>query len=228
MSQPWPDGTEPGNPGGLETGTVKADGLECAREWPAGAPGHGYYDPPAAVPPGQYPLEVTGVTPDHGSTAGGEQASVYGASFDSAIIVTFGGVQAGGVALVTPEELACTVPPGALGPADVTVQTAAGSATLTAGWTYETPAAPVTIAASFTYTPAAPTTQDNVTFDGSASTPGAGQTITGYAWLFNNQTTRSGQVVTWRLPSGHGEYDATLTVTDSGGGSDSLTQVLVI
>jgi hypothetical protein len=46
MSQPWPDGEEPGNPGGLDMGTVKAPGIECAREWPDGAPGLDYYDPP--------------------------------------------------------------------------------------------------------------------------------------------------------------------------------------
>jgi len=82
--------------------------------------------------------------------------------------------------------------------------------------------------AAFTYAPPDPVTTDLVTFDGSASTPGQDQSVTAYDWLFNNSVTRSGAVVTWRLPSGHGSYDATLTVTDSGGGSDSLTQVLTI
>jgi hypothetical protein len=48
MSQPWPDGTEPGNPGGLDMGTVKEPGTECAREWPDGPPGADFYDPPPA------------------------------------------------------------------------------------------------------------------------------------------------------------------------------------
>jgi PKD repeat protein len=87
------------------------------------------------------------------------------------------------------------------------------------------PAPPV---ASFTYAPPDPATTDLVTFDATASVPGPGQVITAYDWLFNHQATRSGAVVTWRLPSGSGSYDATLTVTDSGGGTGSLTQVLAI
>jgi PKD repeat protein len=87
---------------------------------------------------------------------------------------------------------------------------------------------PVPVAA-FTYAPPAPTTTTLVTFDGSSSQPAvADAIITSYAWLFNNQTTRSGVTCTWRLPSAHGSYDATLTITDTTGGSDSVTQALVI
>lgn len=46
LAQPWPDGTEPGNCGALDMGTVKEPGTECAREWPDGAPGADYYTPP--------------------------------------------------------------------------------------------------------------------------------------------------------------------------------------
>jgi hypothetical protein len=232
MAQPWPDGDEPGNPGGLEMGTVKADGGECAREWPNGAPGHGYYDPPPTVPPPPYvpALEVTGVQPDHGDVAGGALTDVYGADFTTGgtTTVTFGGAAATSVVVVTPEHLTCFPPAGTAGPADVTVTTPDGSATLPGGYTYELATAPVTAVADFTYTPSNPTTQTMVTFDASASTPGAGQTITSYAWLFNNSATRSGVTCTWRLPSGHGEYDAQLTITDSGSATDSLTQVITI
>ena len=48
VSQPWPDGQEPGNPGAIEMGTVKAPGEECSREWPAAPPGDDYYVPPPA------------------------------------------------------------------------------------------------------------------------------------------------------------------------------------
>jgi hypothetical protein len=48
MAQPWPPGQEPGNPGGLEMGTVKPEGDELAREWPATPPGDDYYTPPPA------------------------------------------------------------------------------------------------------------------------------------------------------------------------------------
>jgi hypothetical protein len=229
MAQPWPDGDEPGNPGGLEMGTVKPDGGECSREWPAGAPGHGYYDPPPANPPFVPLLEVTGVQPDHGSTAGGDLTDVYGADFTAGgTTVTFGGAAATSVVVVTPEHLTCFPPAGTAGPADVTVTTPDGSATLPGGYTYESAAAPATPVADFSYTPPNPTTTTLCTFDASASTPGAGQTITSYAWLFNNSATRSGVTVTWRLPSGHGEYDARLTITDSGSATDSLTQVITI
>jgi hypothetical protein len=89
----------------------------------------------------------------------------------------------------------------------------------------EPPAGP---SAAFTYSPPSPSTQDTVTFDASASQPGGGETITGYAWLFNNQATRSGVTCTWRLPSGSGDYDATLTVTDTGGQTDSTSKVISI
>jgi hypothetical protein len=135
LAQPWPPGQEPENIAGIEMGTVKPPGGECARVWPDGPPGHDYWlGSPDPVP-----------------------------------------------------------------------------------------------AAAFTYTPASPSTQDNVTFDGSSSQPAvADAIITSYSWLFNNSVTRSGMIVTWRLPSGHGSYDATLTIADTTGGSDSVTQVLVI
>jgi hypothetical protein len=43
---PWPPGDEPGNAGGLDMGTVKPPGDECAREWPDVPPGLDYYSPP--------------------------------------------------------------------------------------------------------------------------------------------------------------------------------------
>jgi hypothetical protein len=86
---------------------------------------------------------------------------------------------------------------------------------------------PLPPVASFFYTPPAPATQDNVTFDGTGSHPGDAP-ISTYAWLFNNSATRSGPVVSWRLPSGSGSYPATLTVTDGNGLTGTATQVLTI
>jgi len=144
VSQPWPEGTEPGYLGDTEVGTVKPAGSECARVWVPGPPGSGYHVPPPAGMPDQ------------------------------------------------------PAPPRPRPVAD------------------------------FGYTPAVPDTLDNVTFDGSASVPSDGETLTAWDWLFAGQATRSGEVVSWRLPSGHGSYDATLTVTDTSGQSDVTTQVLVI
>ena len=44
-----------------------------------------------------------------------------------------------------------------------------------------------------------------------AGNPGA--PVMAWDWLFNNTATRSGKVVTWRVPSSAGSYPARLTVT---------------
>jgi len=88
--------------------------------------------------------------------------------------------------------------------------------------------APAGPSAAFTYSPVNPSTNSDVTFDGSASRPGAAP-VTAWNWAFKNgQVTRSGPVVSWRLPSGSGTYDCVLTVTDSAGLKDSETQYITI
>ena len=83
--------------------------------------------------------------------------------------------------------------------------------------------------ASFTYSPPDPHTTDLVTFDGSASAPGYPEApLTAWNWALGPSATRSGQVVTWRLPSGAGDYNCTLTVTDTNGEKDSTTQVITL
>jgi hypothetical protein len=94
-----------------------------------------------------------------------------------------------------------------------------------------TPVAPV---AAFTFDPATPSTQDNVTFDGTTSTGGALDVadplteVIRYDWLFNGATTRSGPVVTWRLPSSAGNVTCSLTVYDENGATDTTVQVITI
>jgi len=68
-----------------------------------------YY--PASNPAGGAP-EVYGVTSDGNNEAGGETATVYGAGFEtgSTPSVTFGGVAAGDVAVLSDTELTATVP----------------------------------------------------------------------------------------------------------------------
>ncbi len=82
-------------------------------------------------------------------------------------------------------------------------------------------------AASFTYTPASPSTGSNVTFDGSGSTPGAAP-IVRYDWALGPTATRTGVTVTWRLPSGHGDYTVTLTVTAADDQTVQAAQVITI
>jgi PKD repeat protein len=60
------------------------------------------------------------------------------------------------------------------------------------------------------------------TFDASASTD-IGGTITTYSWTFGDGTTGQGTVVSHSYPS-TGTYNATLTVTDSGGVTTSTSK----
>ncbi|MFE7845374.1 PKD domain-containing protein [Microbacterium sp. NPDC057407] len=65
------------------------------------------------------------------------------------------------------------------------------------------------------------------TFDGTASTPTPGRTITDYAWNFGDGSTGSGATAshTYNQP---GTYTATLTVTDSAGRKGVATSSVVI
>ena len=62
-----------------------------------------------------------------------------------------------------------------------------------------------------------------VTFDASASTADGGRTVTDYAWDFGDTNTGTGQAGPHTY-AGDGEYDVTLTVTDSGGYEQSITK----
>ncbi len=80
------------------------------------------------------------VDPNGGSTAGGDQIKIYGLGFDaSGVSVEIGGKTASVVSNTAVDgipALLVTTPAGAAGSADVTVTTAAGSTTMTGGYTY--------------------------------------------------------------------------------------------
>jgi hypothetical protein len=92
--------------------------------------------------PAVAPHAVLGVDPPHGPFVGGALAMIRGNGFASNARVWFGGVpvpddQKVGV---DPQRLQVTVPPGAAGPADVTVQNGddeSTRATLIGGYTYD-------------------------------------------------------------------------------------------
>ena len=54
MAQPWPPGTEPGQPN-AELGWVKPDGEERARDWLDQHPGHELGGPDGGIDPGPLP-----------------------------------------------------------------------------------------------------------------------------------------------------------------------------
>lgn len=80
--------------------------------------GYTYVAPPVA----------TGITPDSGPTGGGQTVTITGSGFVSGgTTVTFDGVPATGVTVVSSTQLTAVTPPGTRGPADVVVTTAGGS-----------------------------------------------------------------------------------------------------
>ena len=79
--------------------------------------------------------------------------------------------------------------------------------------------------AAFTATP----TGLSVAFDGTGSAPSAGATLptTGYAWNFGDGSTGSGATTSHPYSAG-GTYTVTLTVTDSGGGSNTASHTVTV
>jgi hypothetical protein len=86
---------------------------------------------------------VTGVSPNTGSTAGGEQVTVTGFSFTGATAVKFGGTNGTGLSVTNDNSLTITSPAKAAGTVDVTVTNANGTSSTSSAdqFTYFTPAA---------------------------------------------------------------------------------------
>jgi hypothetical protein len=120
-------------PGAAAPGTVDVS-VATASGAARLAGGYAYYAPGA-------PFAVHGVVPDRGPTSGGTAVVVVGGAFDSGVVeVRVGGTAASGLALQNPGALRVTTPPGAAGPADVTVILSSGAAaTLPSAFHYEDP-----------------------------------------------------------------------------------------
>jgi PKD repeat protein len=83
--------------------------------------------------------------------------------------------------------------------------------------------------AAFTVSPTAPSVGDLVTFNASSTTDNgvACDTACTYAWTFSDGSTATGMVATRTFTSGGGR-NVTLTVTDAGGASGSVTQTVTV
>lgn len=79
---------------------------------------------------------LTDVWPPTGFTTGGEILTLVGSGFDSSMTVSIGGSPCTGVSLLSSGYATCTLPPGAAGSVDVTVEGSANSTTLPGGFTY--------------------------------------------------------------------------------------------
>ncbi len=79
---------------------------------------------------------ITSVTPGFGPSIGGTTIVVTGTDFRPPISVDFGGVAATSVSLLSTTQLTAVTPPGAPGPASVSVTTPWGTGTVSSGFSY--------------------------------------------------------------------------------------------
>jgi hypothetical protein len=121
------NGTAPGG-GGAGGGS---DGVSALYAGGLGAAGIIYlrYTPPTPVP--------VHVSPTGGTTAGGTNVTITGTGFSTGCTVTFGGVAATGVTVVSETSITCTTPAHAAGLVNVVVTDLdSTSGTLTNGFAY--------------------------------------------------------------------------------------------
>lgn len=87
------------------------------------------------------PLQVTAISPNVGTTGGGETITITGQGFTSAVAssVTVGGVAATNVTIDSPVSMHATLPPHAVGVVDVVVTVGNSSVTKSGAITYELP-----------------------------------------------------------------------------------------
>jgi len=120
---------------------------------------------------------VSSVAPPQGPVAGGTAVTITGTGFGAGATVTIGGVAATNVAVMGATSITATTPAGGAGPADVSVTTPGGTATLAGGFTYLS--APTVTGIS---PPVGPTSGGTaVTITGTGFASGATVTIGGVA-----------------------------------------------
>ncbi|MFZ2492793.1 MAG: RHS repeat-associated core domain-containing protein [Thermoanaerobaculia bacterium] len=91
-------------------------------------------------------VSVTALHPPQGSTSGGDSIRIFGNGFvPGATRVTFGAVSATEITWLSATELLVRTPPGPAGTADVSVETAAGRATLTSAFLFRKPLTAITV-----------------------------------------------------------------------------------
>ncbi len=162
------------------------------------------------------PPAIVSLTPATGSTAGGTTVVIAGTRFTGATAVAFGGTAAASFTVDSATAITAITPAGAAGAVNVTVTTAAGTATANGAFTY---AAPVSV-------PGAPTigiatagdARATVTFAAPASNGGAaitGYTVTASPGGITGSGTGSPVTVTG-LANGT-SYTFTVTATNSAG-----------
>jgi len=105
-------------PGNVDVTVVTQAGTSAA----SAADRYTYYGTPSSP----NPPTVSSVTPNNGSTAGGEQIAIYGTNLGAATAVFFGTTRAA-ILGISPSAIGVTVPAHAAGTVDVTVVTPVGT-----------------------------------------------------------------------------------------------------
>jgi len=120
------------------------------------------------------PLTVQSVSPNHGSTVGGEVVTVSGTGFQAGAAVLFGGTAGTTVSVVNATMLTVTTPARCAGPVSVTVSSGSAAASLLDGFRYS--GAPMRIDA---VSPATGRAGDIVSIRGFGLDPVTGVTFNG-------------------------------------------------
>ena len=79
---------------------------------------------------------VDAITPDSGSTAGGDDVTITGTNLDKVTSVAFGVTAGTGFSVDSPTQVTVTTPPAAAGPVDVSLTYPGGSVLVADGFTY--------------------------------------------------------------------------------------------
>jgi hypothetical protein len=132
-------------------------------------------------------MNVTGISPPTGSTAGGTPVTISGTGFVAPVTVKFRGVAATSVVVANATTITAVTPAGSAGAADVSVVQGAQGSMLAAGYTYSSSPPPPSVSAiAPAFGPAAGGTA--VTITGASFVSGAtvsigGVPATGVSWV---------------------------------------------
>jgi hypothetical protein len=132
-------------------------------------------------------VTVSSVSPSNGPPAGGTAVTITGTDFASGATVTFGGVAATSVVVVSTTEITATTPAGSAGAVTVTVTSGGQGGNLTNGFTYVVP----------------PTV--------SGVSPGSGSTLGGTAVTITGTNFAAGATVTFGAGRQGGDGNAAAT-----------------
>ena len=156
---------------------------------------------------------ISSVNPQSVSAAGGMYIAIAGANLATTSAVSFGGVAAPTFYLTGSSQLNVKVPAGSVGAVDVTVTTAAGTATRVAGLTYVAAAAPVVTSATPTFGPASGGT--SVVLSGTGLTGATAVTLSGAPAA--SFTVNSDTQITLVTPSSASGGPSNISITTPGG-----------